>query len=121
MLICHGLCMADDKRPVRSHRDAEERELRSRLAQLITTYGFVRGNLVRREKTCGRPNCRCARGERHPSVSLIASDEAKLQQLHIPAELEGTAQEWVETYHRIRNLLEELSRRQWEKLRRREP
>jgi len=51
----------------------------------------------------------------------VASDEAKLQQLHIPAELEGTAQEWVETYHRIRNLLEELSRRQWEKLRRREP
>jgi hypothetical protein len=54
-------------------------------------------------------------------VSLIASDEAKLQQLHIPTELEGTAQECVETYHRIRKLLEELSRKQWEKLRRREP
>jgi len=113
--------MADGKRPGRAHRDAEERELRSRLAQLITTYGFVRGNLVRRDKTCGRPNCRCARGEKHPSVSLVASDESRLQQLYIPAALEPTAREWVDTYHRIRNLLEELSRRQWEKLRRREP
>lgn len=113
--------MTDKKRPVRTSRDAEERELRSRLAQLITTYGFVRGNLVRRETTCGRPNCRCARGEKHPSVSLVVSDQAKRQQLYIPAELEATAKDWVDTYHRIRNLLEELSRRQWEKLRRREP
>jgi hypothetical protein len=112
--------MTEAKRP-RRQRTAEERELRSRLAQLITTYGFVRGNLVRRERSCGRPNCRCARGEKHPSVSLIASDEGKIQQLHIPNELEPTAQEWVDTYHRIRTLLEELSEKQWEKLRRREP
>src|ERR1700739_3065060 len=100
--------MADEKRPVRSHRDAEERELRSRLAQLITTYGVVGGNLGRREKTCGCHNCPGARGGRQPWMALVAVGEAKLQQLHIPAELEGTAQEWVETYHRIRNLLEEL-------------
>src|SRR5215831_19167320 len=106
--------MTDERQP-RARRSAEERELRSRLAQLITTYGFVRGNLVHRERTCGRPNCRCARGDKHPSVSLIASDEGKIQQLHIPSDLERTAQEWVETYHRIRKLLEELSQKQWEK------
>jgi hypothetical protein len=113
--------MPDKGRLVRAHLSEEERELRSRLAQLITGYGFVRGGLVHREKTCGRPNCRCARGERHHAVALVASEGAKLQQLHIPAALEATAAEWVETYHRIRELLEELSQRQWEKLRRREP
>lgn len=106
---------------MRARLSAEERELRSRLAQLITTFGFVRGNLSPREKSCGRANCRCARGERHRAVYLVASDDARLKQLYIPAELEETAQEWVETYQRIRQLLEELSRRQWEKLRRREP
>jgi hypothetical protein len=112
--------MTDKKRLVRPHLSDEERELRSKLAQLISSYGFVRGNLSPRERSCGRANCRCARGEKHHAVYLVASSEGKFNQLFVPSELQGTAQEWVETYHQIRQLLEELSRRQWEKLRRRE-
>ena len=113
-----------DRRPEKVHRSQlteDERRIRSLIARLVTNYGLIRGTLNVREKVCGRPNCRCARGERHRSVALVASENGKLRQLHIPKTLEETAEQWVETYRRIRELLEELSQLQWDKLKRREP
>lgn len=98
----------------------EERRLRSRLTELITRWGFVRGTLSVREKVCGKPNCRCARGETHRALYLVASENGKLNQLYIPRSLESDVRRWVATYQQIRQLLEELSRGQWEKLKRRE-
>jgi hypothetical protein len=115
--------MADRVRP-RLHRaqlSAEERALRSRLAQLVTSQGFVRGTLSVRERVCGRSNCRCASGQRHRALYLVASHDGKLQQLYVPHSLERTVEQWVATYKDLRELLEELSQRQWDKLRRREP
>jgi hypothetical protein len=99
----------------------QERELRSRLAQLIGSLGLVRGTLTVREKSCGKPTCHCARGEKHRAPYLSASEEGKLRQLFIPLELEDKARGWVENYQRIRQLLEELSQLHWDKLKRREP
>ncbi len=99
---------------------SEERELRSRLAQLLSRAALVRGSLSVREKSCGKPSCRCARGEKHRAVYLVASDEGKLRQLFVPRSLEADARECVEAYQRIRELLEELSKLHWDKLQRRE-
>jgi hypothetical protein len=109
------------KRLNRAHLPAAEREIRSRLAQLIVSRGFARGSISVRERTCGRPNCRCARGELHTGVYLVASENGKLRQLYIPKTLVATAEEWAESYRLIRDLLEELSQLQWDKLKRREP
>lgn len=109
--------------PGRVHRtqlSEAERRLRSQLAQLITGFGYVRGTLSVREKVCGKVNCRCARGETHRALYLVASENGKLKQLYVPRSLEAEARGWVESYQKIRQLLEELSRRQWEKLKRRE-
>jgi hypothetical protein len=105
----------------RAHLPEEERRLRSELAQLITGYGWVRGNLSIREKVCGKPSCRCSRGERHEAAYLVASEEGKLEQLFIPKTLLQTTEEWVGNYHRIRELLEVVSQLQRDKLERREP
>ena len=51
---------------------------------------------------------------------LVASDDGKLRQLFIPRKLELEARECVETYQKIRELLEELSQIHWDKLQRRE-
>jgi len=109
------------KKLSRSQLPEDERRLRSQIARLVTNCGLVRGTLNVREKVCGRRNCRCARGERHRSVSLVASENGRLRQLYVPGSLERTAEQWVETYKRIRELLEELSQMQWDKLKRREP
>src|SRR3990172_9950497 len=98
-----------------------ERRLRSQLRELLLQESLVRGTLSVREKVCGRPNCRCARGEKHHAVYLVASRNGKLQQLFIPRALEPQVRRWVDTYQRLRELLEELSRLHWEKLRDRKP
>jgi hypothetical protein len=105
----------------RSQLSEEERRVRSQLAQLVSSYGFVRGNLSVREKVCGKPNCRCARGEKHLAIYLVASDGGHLRQLFIPPSLEAKAREWIENHQRIRQLLEELSQIAWDRLKRREP
>jgi hypothetical protein len=73
-----------------------------------------------REKSCGKPTCRCARGEKHPALYLVASEGGKLRQLFIPRSLEDETRECVEAYQKIRELLEELSQIYWDKLKRRE-
>jgi hypothetical protein len=113
--------MGRGRRLDRAHLPEEERRLRSELAQLVGSYGWVRGTLQHRDKVCGKPTCRCARGEPHPATYLVASDEGKLNQLFIPRTLVQTTEEWVATYHRIREILETLSKLQRETLTRREP
>ena len=97
-----------------------EREIRSRLAQLISRAAVTRGNLSEREKICGKATCRCAAGTKHQALYLVASEKGKLRQLFIPKKLESQARESVEDYQKIRELLEELSQIYWQRLKDRE-
>lgn len=81
---------------------------------------MLRGTLSVRQVTCGKPNCKCARGERHTSHVLVASYGGQPRQLFVPATLVPTVESWVAHYHRMRELLESLSQMHWEKIRRRE-
>lgn len=113
--------MAGAKRDIpRGKMSAEERAFRSALKKLIASRGMLRGTIVRRERVCGRPNCRCARGEKHPEMLLVVSEDGKRRQLHIAKEWHETVEQWVSEYHEVRELLEELSRLHWEKVTRRE-
>ena len=95
----------------------DERRLRSELAKIVSQQGILRGSLVRRQRVCGKPNCRCTRGHKHRGLYLVASEGGKLRQLYIPKEWEQIVQQWVEQYHKARNLMEEISRMYWNKVR----
>lgn len=97
-----------------------ERQARSALARLITQRGLLRGNLLQRRRVCGKPNCRCARGELHAGLYLVFSEGGKLRQLFVPKTWEARVRQWVTDYHDARQLLEQLSRLYFEKLRQRE-
>ncbi len=98
-----------------------ERRIRSELVRLVSNFALVRGSIQRRERVCGKPNCRCTQGEKHASHYLVARDEGKYQQLFIPRAHESHAKAWVNDYQEVRNLLEQLSKLCWERLKRREP
>ena len=51
-----------------------ERQARSALARLVTQRGVLRGNLSQRRRACGKPTCKCARGELHQSLYLVFSE-----------------------------------------------
>lgn len=104
----------------RARMSPEERHLRSQLVQLLSSVGFMRATLNPRQKVCGKPGCRCARGEKHSALYVVVSEDGKPRQLFVPHSLEPQARQWVASYQRIRELLEELSRLYWDKLSRRE-
>ncbi|HTO73300.1 MAG TPA: DUF6788 family protein [Gemmatimonadales bacterium] len=108
-------------RITRAAMSPEERHLRSQLVQLLSGAGLLRATLNPRQKVCGKSGCRCARGEKHSALYVVASEDGKPQQLFVPHTLEPQARQWVSSYQRIRELLEQLSRIYWDKLSRREP
>jgi hypothetical protein len=97
-----------------------ERHLRSRLAQLISQVGFAKGSLSLRAKSCGKPTCHCRDGEKHPAWYLVCREDGKLRQLFVPEKLLPKARECLETYQKIREMLDELSEICWARLKQRE-
>ena len=97
-----------------------ERQARSALARLVTQRGLLRGNLLQRRRVCGKPTCKCARGELHASLYLVFSEGGKLRQLFVPKAWEPRVRQWVVDYHDARRLLEELSRLYLAKVRQRQ-
>lgn len=104
----------------RARMSQRERDSRSRLAQLIHDGGLIRGTLAVRERTCGKPNCKCAKGQKHVSLYLVESVGGKYRQVFIPKDLEAVVRLWVQNHQKARNLLEEISRLHYERVRNRE-
>ena len=78
---------------------------------------IIRGSFGKRARKCGKPTCRCARGELHESKYLTASDGDKVRQIHVPAGDELKVAEGVARYRRFqsnRKKLTQLHRRQLE-------
>lgn len=103
----------------RSSLSAAERRGRSRLAQLVHTRPLLRGTLSVRSRRCGKPNCRCARGELHVSLYLVQSHDGKPRQVYVPQEWEERIRQAVQNHQEIQGLIEELSEREWKRLRER--
>ena len=103
------------------HRSAMtklERESRSKLKPYITWKEFIRGTPTLRKQTCGKPNCRCQKGEKHTCLVLTRSRNGRPEQLHIPKDKEEMVREWVENYHQVQELIENISSSYWERLKR---
>ena len=101
-----------------SFSDAERRR-RSRLAQIAHTQRFLRGTLSARRGRCGKPNCHCAQGELHASLYLVQSQGGKLRQLCVPKAWEERIRQAVQNHQEMQTLIEELSQREWQRLRER--
>jgi len=102
----------------RNALSSQEREFRSRLTQLVHHAPFLRATLNTRLVTCGKSGCHCAKGERHRALYLVCNTGGKKRQMFIPSALEKDVRAWVENYHGIQNLLEKISERAWEQVRR---
>jgi hypothetical protein len=100
----------------RSQRSAPERHARSQLAQLITQLPFLRGSLVERARSCGKPTCRCQQGHLHRSLYLATRLHDRRALLYIPRALEETVRQWAHNGRRLRQQLQALNQQQLEQL-----
>ena len=96
--------------------------LRQRLAQtealrdghlkvlLQARLRMVRGSFVLLGKKCGKPNCRCATGETHPTRYLSISEEGRKRMVHVRAADEVWVHEAAERYRCFREARAALAR-----------
>ena len=93
----------------RGYLPAKERQARSRLAQLLHQKPLLIGSLVSMPRVCGKPECKCTRGELHPGLYLALRVGGKRKMIHVPQLLEAQVRQWVETYQEAWELMEKVS------------
>jgi hypothetical protein len=95
--------MKDDISRIRQRLVETGKEQHRQLELLLSEQGpLLRGTFGTRSRVCGKPSCRCAKGERHESKYLSASDSGRVRQVHVPAGDEVTVAAGVERYRRFR-------------------
>ena len=111
---------SEEKGISRSEMSDAERRLRSRLVQLLSRHGVLRGALSVRMRSCGKAGCKCLRGERHRAVYLVYRERGRYRQVFIPRRQEIRARRWVSRYQEVQELLESLSVMNLERLKRKD-
>ena len=86
---------------------AERKKLRKHL--LSTIRHFIKGSIVKCDRTCGTPTCKCAKGQKHIAYYLSLNKEGKTLLYHIPRSCLQTANKWANNYKRLKNIIDALS------------
>lgn len=81
----------------------------AKLKELAKAGPLIQGSLARIGVTCGNPNCKCARGEKHTSHILTRKLRGKTKSLYVPVDMVEAVQQWVDEHKRVKRLLKEIS------------
>lgn len=88
---------------------ARERSARSRLAQILHQEPLLRGSLVTMSRVCGKPGCRCTRGDKHVSLYLAIRGPDGRKMIYVPPAWEGTVRHWVASWREADGLIDVVS------------
>ena len=73
------------------------------LDSILGTRGPLRrGAFVAVQRKCGKPNCRCARGEGHPAKYLSVKEGGRTRMIYVPSAQEVQVAEEADRYRRFR-------------------
>jgi hypothetical protein len=97
---------------------AYERQVAARLKKLAQCGPMIDGSLVVIRRRCGRANCHCAKGRKHPAHYLTRKVGRKTQSLYIPVDLVEEVRRWHQEYRRLKRLVAEICERQRKVVRR---
>lgn len=88
------------------------RNRRQGLAQCLPPLAeILRGSLMERYLTCGNPNCKCAKGERHGPVWYLSVtlDQSHRKGSTLPSDQVEQVRRWIGNYHQVKEHLEKIS------------
>jgi len=91
------------------------------LKRLAACKPFVAASLCAVNRTCGNPNCRCARGQPHQAHVLTYKVKGKTKSVYVPKNLVEEVRTWVDEHKRIKRLIAEISKESMEIIRRHVP
>jgi len=92
--------------------DLALRHRREGLAKVLPPLAEVlRGSLLERYLTCGNPDCKCARGQRHGPVWYLSVtlDQTRRAGCTVPSDQVEQVRRWIENYHQVKENLEKIS------------
>lgn len=93
--------------------DKKKQKLLQKRQKLVDEISFehtvIKGSLVELKRTCGKPNCRCLRGEKHQSLYISQSYKGKTRMIYIPKKYEHTVRAAVANHKKILHVLNKLS------------
>ena len=81
---------------------------RSQLTKLLQSRPMLRAGLVSMARTCGKPSCKCAKGEKHVSLYVSLKVGPTRKMIYVPPELEPTVRCWAESYREAAALWETM-------------
>jgi len=91
------------------HPTLIRRFLQARQKQLQAKSPLLAASLVTIRRTCGNPNCRCARGHKHPGHYLTWKVKAKTQTVYVPVDLLPQVKQWTQEHRRIKELVTQIT------------
>jgi hypothetical protein len=87
------------------------RTLLARTEQLIAERGpLLKGAYQLRGTRCGKPTCKCARGELHPTAVLVVSEDGQRRSYYVRPTERAEVQRRVERYQHYRGEQAALTR-----------
>ena len=88
-------------------------ELEERKTQIIsslpTISHIIHGSLIPSVIKCGKPNCRCSKGEGHKTMRLSSYYRGQTSVDHVPVSWEQWMREGIENYKSAQEMLLELA------------
>ncbi len=89
------------------------RELAGRLAANVEVFLAQRGPVVKgmfqlNGLRCGNPNCKCSRGELHPTAMLVVPDKGKRRNIYVPSVDRPEVQRRSQRYRKLRQSRAEI-------------
>ena len=95
--------MKPDKSRLRQELRRLEEARSTYIERIMATRGPLRrGAFVTVERKCGKPNCRCARGEGHPAKYLSVKEGGKTRMIYVPKSEEVEVAKEAEQYRQYR-------------------
>src|SRR6266571_6286575 len=88
------------------------RHRRQGLTKILPPLGEVlRGSLMERYLTCGNPDCKCARGERHGPVWYLSVTlgPGRTTGTIVPVHRLERVRRWIDNYHNPKKHLEKIA------------
>lgn len=94
---------------VPKHPTLIRRALQARQKELQAKSPLLAASLVTLRRTCGNPNCRCARGHKHPGHYLTWKVKAKTRTVYVPVALVAQVKQWTQEHRRLKALARQMT------------
>ena len=85
---------------------AKSRRLRSEMRKLGP---MIKGSVIFREMRCGKPVCKCTRGEPHLYLCVVYKEKGKSKTVYVDKKRQAEALIYSRNYKKFKALLQEHS------------